>query len=891
MTDSRWRRLFRIAPFRRDPRTDVDDELDFHLRRTVEVLVGKGWSEADARREATRRFGEFERYRRELERIDKGRMRMEGWTMWFADRVTDVRISVRGMARQPGFTAAVVVTFALGIGANAALFGIVDRLLLQPPAHVSDADAVVKLQVRRSFLGRTVVADALAFDDLQDFRRVPGFLRVAGYSSFSLTLGEGEAARRIEATFATHDLFPLLGVRAHLGRFYGPDDDRFDAPLVAVIGYGLWKSTFGGRPDVLGTTVRVAGVPYTVVGVAPRGFTGAGLARVDAWLPLRPAKVATDGGDQWFSNRGYSWVRAVAREAPGAGRAAALDQATSLHRAGHAEQSEWGRYDPDAVVVATPLVGDDTRPEGSVALWLAGVSALVLLIACANVANLLLARSLRQRRESAVRLALGISPWRLVEQRVLDTLLLAGVGGLVGLAVAHWGGGALRAGLLPDIDWSGAPDGRVLGFTLAVSVLAGLVAAAAPALLAARQRLSGVLAQGARGSGTGTRIRGLLTLGQAALATVLLVGAGLFIRSMDAARSADLGFDVDHILAVDLEPSTHLEGAELKAYYLRAVERLARVPGVRAAAATNSPFGWSFTTTLRAQGLDSIPRSPAGGPYYHRVTAGYFEATGLQVTRGRPLDAADVRGPPVAVLNETMARLLWPGEDPLGRCLREGDEPDAPCTRVVGVTAYAHRGGLQETESPQYYTPMTDAEATDPRGLVVRVEGDPTPMEGPVVRALLAELPHVRLVRARTMRDLLDPEFRGWRLGTTVFTLFGVLALLVAGVGLYSLMSFDVAHRRREIGIRMALGSSSERIHAQVLSRALGLATLGVGSGLAVAYLVAPRTTDVLYEVSPHDPFIFAAAAAVLLVAAGAAGVLPARRATRVEPTEALRLE
>lgn len=894
MSAPRWRRFFRIAPFRGDAARDLDEELDFHLQRTVEVLVGRGWSEADAQREARRRFGEFARYRGELERIDRGRMRMNGWTMWFSDRWADVRLSLRGMVRQPGFTAAVVVTFALGIGANAALFGIVDRLLLRPPAHVVDADAVVKLQVRRAFLGRTITTDALAWDDLQDFQQVADFETVAGYSGFSLTLGEGETARRIRATYATHGFFPLLGVQAQLGRLYGPDDDRFDAPLVAVLGHDLWKSQFGGSPSVLGTTVRVAGSPYTVIGVAPKGFTGVDLERVDVWLPMRPAKVATDGSDEWFSSRGYNFVRAVARLSPDAVRTRALEQATALHRAGYEEEIAQDRYDANATVIAKPLVarlGEDTPPEGRVALWIAGVSALVLLIACANVANLMLARSLRQRRESAVRLALGISPWRLVEQRVLDTLVLALAGGAAGLAVAFVGGGVLRTRILPDIDWSGSSDLRVLGFTLAVSAVAGLTAGAAPAVLAARQRLSSAISHGARTSGAGARVRGLLTLGQASLATILLVGAGLFIRSMEAARSTDLGFDVDHILAVDLESSSPMKGQELKEFYVRASEALERVPGVRAAAATNSPFGWSWSTRLRAEGLDSIPRTPEGGPYYHRVTQDYFEATGLRVVRGRGLEPADASGAQVAVLNQTMADLLWPGQDPLGRCLYEGDDADAACIQVVGVTAYAHRGGLREAESAQYYLPMAMDAGVDPRGLVVRVEGDPEEMQGPVVKALLAALPSVRLVRARTMRDLLDPEFRGWRLGMTVFTLFGILALVVAGVGLYSLLSFDVAERRREIGIRMALGSSTERIHAQVLTRALGLAGVGVAAGLVAAYLLAPRTAEVLYQVSPRDPAIFGIAAAVLLVAAAAAGVLPARRATRVHPTEALRTE
>lgn len=898
MSHRGWRRLFRMAGFRPDAAGELREELDFHFQRTVEDLVGAGWSEADARREAARRFGDRDRWVREMERIDRGRMRMEGWTTWVADRWADVRLSLRSLVRRPGFTAAVVVTFALGIGANAALFGIVDRLLLRPPAHVVDADGVRLLLVQRDFLGRQITSESLAWDDYRDFKRVAGLREVAAFSGGSLTLGEGEEARRIGARYATHEFFPLLGVRPHLGRFYGPDDDAFGAPLVAVLGFDLWRTRFGGDPGVLGTTVRIAGAPYTVVGVAPRGFTGVGLSRVDAWLPLQPAKVATDGGDLWFSGRGFSWIRAVGRVAPGASEEVLLEQATALHRAGRQEDIGRGHYDPDARVVARPLVAGVAGPHdgrtgvdaGRVALWLAGVSALVLLIACANVANLLLARSLRQQRESAVRLALGVSPWRLVQQRVLDALVLAVLGGAAGLAVAGWGGSALRSRLLPDVDWSGAPQGRVVAFTLAVSLLAGLVAAAAPAVLAARQRLGASLAQGARGSAAGTRVRGLLSLGQATLATLLLVGAGLFVRSLAEARRADLGFDVDHILAVDLEPSGPLEGADLADYYARAVERASAVPGVRAAAATNAPFGWSFSGPLRAEGLDSIPVPPAGGPYYHRVSAGFFDAMGLRVVRGRGLDASDFGGPPVAVVNETMAELLWPGADPLGRCLYVDEEGEI-CSNVVGVTAYANQGGFAEERRAQYYLPLGDDGEVEPKGMFVRVEGDPEAAVARLTQALSAGLPGTRLVRPRPMRALLDPEFRGWRLGTTVFSLFGALALLVAGVGLYSLLAFDVAERRREIGIRLAVGATPERIHGHVLRRAMGLAGGGVVLGLGAAFALAPRAAGLLYGVSPRDPLVFAAAAVALLGAAALAGAYPARRATEVQPTEALRVE
>lgn len=747
----RRRRLFRIAAFRGDGERDLDDELAFHFSRTVEALVARGWEEEEAWQEARRRFGDEARYRRELERIDGGRTRMTGTASWWGDRWADLRSSLRGLVRRPGFSTAVVITFALGIGANAALFGIVDRLLLSPPAHVVDPGAVVRLAVRLSFVGRTVVNESFAWEDFGDLQGMQGFAAVAAYSPESLTLGEGEGAQRISAMYAGHELFPLLGVRARLGRFYGPDDDRFDAPLTLVLGYDLWRSRFGGAREALGATVRIAGAPYTVVGVAPPGFTGVGLSAVDAWLPIRPAGMATGAGGVLFSNRGYNWVEIVARMAPGASLEASLARATSLHRSGHRQRIAEGAYDPGATVVARPVLSraaPDAAPEGRVALWLAGVSIVVLLVACANVANLLVARGIRQHRESAVRLALGISPVRLVGQRVMDALVLALVGGGAGLAVAVWGGGVLRERLLPEVDWAGASAERTLGFTVAVTLLAGLVAAAAPATLAARQRFTSVLSHGVRASGGGNPVRRALALGQASLTAVLLVGAGLFVRSMTLARESDLGFDADHILAVELEPSSELKGSEARDHYRRAVERVSALPGVRRAAATNSPFGWSFGAALRAEGLDSVPMPPTGGPYYHRVTDGYFEAMGLRVSRGRGLRSTDFGGPPVAVLNEPMAAFLWPAEDPLGRCLYQGEEEHTPCIRVVGVVEYAHRKRVVEEPAPQYYLPMGEDGGAAPRGLVVRVEGDPRELAAGVVRAILQELPALRYARA-----------------------------------------------------------------------------------------------------------------------------------------------
>jgi predicted permease len=469
-------------------RRDLDDELAFHFDKTVRELVAGGWSEAAAREEARRRFGDEKRWRRAMERIDRSGA---GWRRVGASLgvlLGHVRYAFRGLRRSPGFTATVVLTFGLGIGANATMFGILDRILLRAPAHIQAPDEVRRLVVERVHpsLGDRTNFARLTYPDYRDLTRAKSF-RVAGFSTQEVTLGSGVEAERVPGVLATAGLFPLLGVRPALGRFFTEEEDRLGGPAVVVLGYERWRTHYGGDTGVLGQTIDFGHGPWEVIGVAPAGFTGTELSRVDVWLPLHQAREATTGGTSWYeeAGRGWQWLRLVSRLGAGVPIETAEAEATLLHRQGRAREIEAGRYDAGAGILATPLIlarGPDAPAAASVARWLGGVSLLVLFIACANVANLLLARAVRRRREVGIRLALGVSRRSLAALLLTEGTLLALAGGAVAVLFTLWTGDFLRDVLMDGVHWTGAAVGvRVLLFVALLSLLAGVAAALIPA--------------------------------------------------------------------------------------------------------------------------------------------------------------------------------------------------------------------------------------------------------------------------------------------------------------------------------------------------------------------------------------------------------------------------
>jgi predicted permease len=894
------RRLFRLALRRRDiVERDVTDEIRTHLALRTEQLIREGVPPEEARAEAIRRFGPLSEAERVMHHVANERDRTMAFRERLDDFAQDARYALRGLRRQPLFTAFVVATLALGIGANAAMFGVVDRLLIRGPEHITDPDRVMRIYQRVRPTGMDEFAHPqfgyVTYDLLR--RQTHSFAGVAAYSinDGGATLGRGAGARALTSGSVTSDLFALLGVHVVLGRFFDAAEDRTSGgEHVAVLGYGLWRSAFGSDRSVLGRTIILSDEPYTIIGVAPSGFTGPQLARVDVWLPmsLRSARVTTNWTTAWDAQ----WHRIVVRLKPGVTPAQANADADSAEAA--------------ASLFVAPISYDGRARETSeiaISRWLMGVAAVVLLIACSNVVNLLLARAVRRRREVAVRLALGAGRARLVRLLLSESMILAALGGIAGLAVAWFTAQMMRSVLLPNVEWVAPPvDARVLLVSAAIALTVGVVVGLVPAIRASRPDLAASLKSGVRdGGGQGNRLRGVLTVAQAALSIVLLVGAGLFVRSLSRVRSLDLGIQPERVLVVEPRwpgmaaldtAARRIERARRADVFPRALVRFRQLAGVaRASLTVMTPFQSSAGQFLRVPGWDSIPALKGGGPYVSAVTSEYFETVGTPVLRGRSFTVADRAGSePVALANETMAKTLWPGRDPLGECLFTGEDRKSAtvCARIVGIVGDARRFGLREDPSMHYYLPFGQETGFGGTTLLVRPRlGTPASLVA-AARAILQDIdPSISYIQAQTLQESVDPQIRPWRLGASVFGLMGVLALLVAAVGLYSVMSYLVAQRTHELGVRIALGARDGDILSLVLRSSLGMAALGVVLGLGLALALGRFVEPLLFDTSARDPGVFGGVALAMLAVALLASLVPALRARRVNPMEALRAE
>ncbi len=906
MIRPRIRRLFRLPLRRRDLlHEDVEDEIRLHLALRAEQLVRDGLSADDARREAQRRFGSLDEATRTLEQSATRRERHMHAHEWIDELRQDVRYALRLLGRQPAFAVFVMTTLALGIGANAAMFGVVDRLLLRGPEHVRDVDRVRRIFATSNVPGigefTTATMGYVTYLGLRG--NTHGFERVAAYSASQVTIGRGGTSQRVPFAAATADFFPLLGVRPLLGRFYTAEEDRTSgADRVTVLGYGLWRRQFAGDRAVVGKTIVVDDETFTIVGVAPEAFTGADLSPIDLWIPLSitSAKVTSGFTTSWNAQ----WLQVVARLRPGASDRQASADASAARRRFYDGKD---RNDAATRLFVAPLAANNqgkASDESAVTRWLVGVAAIVLLIACANVANLLLARAVRRRREVAVRLALGAGRGRLIRLLLMESVVLAIGGGALGLLVARWTGQAVRAALLPNIEWASSPVSlRVLGvsavLTLATGVLIGLV----PAIQATNPSLTPALKAGTRQGGhQRSRMRGVLTIAQAALSVVLLIGAGLFVRSLWKVRNLDLGFQPDRVLIVGLDwqrlgtfpkgAQRDRERARRRDFYLRALDSVRMLREVEAAGlAVGTPLQTSFGVDLRVPGWDSIPKMKGGGPYSSAVSEGYFSSVGTGLKRGRVFTRYDRAGSErVAIVSESMAETLWPHGDPLGQCLLIGDD-SIPCARIVGVVADAHRFKIREEPAMHYYVPFGQESGIGGTAVLVRPRGDLSALVEPLRRVMRALDPDLRYVDVRPLQESIEPQVRPWKLGATVFGIFGVLALAVAAIGLYSVISYVVAQRTHEIGVRIALGARTGEIVRIIVKQGLGSALAGVAIGIALALVAGRFIERLLFDTSPRDLPVFIGVAAALLIVATIASLIPAWRVRNVDPVEALRTE
>src|SRR6266702_840139 len=803
--------------------------------------------------------------------------------------MNDLRYALRTFARSPGLVAAAVVCLALGIGANATIFGVVDTLLFRAPPLVQDPARVTRLYFRRTYPFGTWASSTTGYPmytSLRDAAHAFDGLAAVTYSQRA-SLGRGAEARRVDLVLVSASFFPLLGVRPALGRFFTADEDRPGGPAIVVLSFALWRSAFGGDSAVIGRQLQLGRGSYTVIGVAPDRFTGVNLENVDVWAPIAAATPELMGLE--YMNRGAAYLQINGRLGSG-GAATAAREATHVFRA----DDVYSGRDSNAAVVLGPVQharGPEMSQNAKVSIWLAAVAVIVLLVACANVANLLLARSLQRQREVAIRLALGAGRWRLTRQVLTESLVLAIAGGIAALFVTLWTGPLIRAFLLPDTPAFTEPlDSRVIAFTAAVALLTGLVTGAVPAWQLARRDLTPALKTGAgEGRYQRSRLRSALLVAQVALTVVLIIGAGLFTRSLRNVEGQDFGFDPVHTLlaTIDLRAAGYTP-AQINAVHLQILARLEALPGIEAAAATLAhPLGYATGCWVSVPGQDSIPQLSTGGPYCQQVTPGYFAATGTPV-RGRAFTSAD-RGGAVAIVNETMARLLWPRENAIGKCFVPGDAKT--CAEVIGVVPDARRFQAVEDASMTFYVPFSGDSNRNITALVVRVRGRPEDWITTVRSAIQETAPNLPFASVTSLADLLAPSIRPWRLGTAMFGGFALLALVLSAVGLYGVLAYIVTQRTHEMGVRVAMGAQRWDVQRLMVSHGVRVAAIGAALGALVGIVAGRVLSSLLYGVSPRDPLVLFAAVVVPIVVAAVASYLPARRASRVDPVVALRAE
>jgi predicted permease len=897
------RRLMRIDRGVDGVGRDVDEELAFHFDRTVAELCSNGLDAEAARREAQYRFGDAARVRTTLVAIDRARANQERRADWWRAAAQDANYALRGFRRRPGFTLAIVVTLGLGIGANAMMFGVVDRLLFRPPAHLTAPDRVHKIYFSTWSNGRESIRDNTSYARYLDVARLSRSMeQVVAYSDWSLAAGEGEATREVDVSVTSANAWQLFDVRPALGRFYTTDDDRADNPTrVVVLSYSFWQSQFGGASDVIGQSMRLDAEKYTIIGVAPRHFTGLRATEPAVFIPM--ARLATEMlGDLKGTPRQYeiTMLSIYAQRRPDVSVAAATADLTEVFRQSYRLQfpaeadSVTQRHRPTAFAGSViEQRGPHTSANTRVAIWLLGVASIVMIIACANVGNLLLGRALRRRREIAVRLALGIGRARLIGQMLVETAMLAAFGAVAGVAIAQLGGVTLLGMLFPGLPVvNSVTDQRILTFAAACSIAAAILAGLAPALQARREDVALSLKNGSQGSGTARSLmRDALVVAQAALSVSLLVGAGLFVRSMVNVRRVDLGYAADQLLAIQLRSrGVTLDSAARAGLRTTLLERARANPHVaNATLAVTVPF---FFTSSNATFVDT-DRGTRQVDYALKQIAAppYFATTGTAIRRGRGVSDDDVATTsPVVIVSEEFARRAWPGQDALGKCVRLVADT-MPCREVVGIAADVHMISRPGGEpDPMYYLPATQNYAPN-ASLLIRVRGPAAQYADAIRRDLQGAMPGISFVVATPISSTLDPVIRSWRLGATMFVLFGALALVLAAFGLYSVVAYRVAQRTHEIGVRMALGARAHDIARLVIGDGLRPVLLGMTFGIVVSFGAARWIGPLLFGVAPTDSLVMVSVCGVLATMALGASAGPALRASRVDPNVALRAD
>lgn len=803
--------------------------------------------------------------------------------------LNDWRYGLRMLAKNPGFTAVAVLTLALGIGANTAIFSVVNAALLRPLPYKDPCRLVYVWSAEKA---RGINQSTVSIPDLRDWRaQSRSFDGLAGWWGGTFNLSGGDEPQQVTAWVVSPDFFSVLGSGAELGRTFGLEDSKNQ---VIVLSHAFWRSSFGGDRNVLGKSITIDGAVNTVIGVMPSEFSSP-FPEVQIWAPWPERAAAT-------AARGDRFLHVIARLKPGANlrRAQAeMDAVTSRMTR---------EYKDDAGVTAylVPAVNQITGSVRPALLVLLGAVGFVLLIGCANLANLLLARSAGREREFAIRQALGAGHAALVRQLLTESLLLALLGGAAGALLAAWGTHDLKmivAREIPRAQEIGV-DAHVLWFTLVLSVLTGIGFGLFPAFAAFKGQFGEALKKGSRGAGVGVqsrRMRDLLVIWEMALAVILLVGAGLLISSFARLRAINPGFNPEKVLTCQISlPQSKYQDPQILAFFQQLLDRVRALPGVKAAGATMTlPLDNSggFWGSLNIEGRAVATRESIPIVSFSQVTPGYLEAMGIPLIRGREFTEPDnsEQSPKVAIINATLARRFFSGLDPVGQRICMGENcSKGPWLTIVGVVGDAALQGLNDPRFPQVLSPHAQGVEGGPAGsmgVAIRTSSDPLSLAASV-REQVRQLDRDQSVAdLRTLDEVVSASLAQPRMNTLLLAVFATLALLLAAVGVYGVISYSVAQRVREIGIRMALGATRGKVLGMVVGEGLLLALAGLGLGLLTASGLARVMTSLLYGVTPNEPATFAAASVLLAAVAFLAAYIPARRATKVDPLVALRHE
>jgi putative ABC transport system permease protein len=893
MPDFRAEVRRRLARWNLPPTREAEivEELSQHLEEEYEDALGRGASEDEARRAVLKDLKLPESLGRGMKHVEAIQMGTERKSNMLADLGQDIRYGLRILARNPAFTAIAVIALALGIGANTAIFSVVNAILLKPLPY-KNPDQLVMIWEEATHLGFPKDTPPPAnFLDWRQQSTVFAGMAATSYRSFNLT-GAGEP-ERLDGRRVSANLFDLLGVKPIIGRTFVPEEDK-PGTKVVLLNESLWQRRFGGDPSVIGRALSLNGEPYTVVGVLPQTVRLPASAkwRDQVWVPIAFSSEEA-------SNRGAHYLEVIARMKPGITLAKAQAEMETV-AARLAQQYPDVNARRGAVV--RPLHEEIVGNMKSALLILLGAVAFVLLIACANVANLLLARAAVRQKEIALRLALGADRARLIEQLVVESVLLSLFGGAVGLGLAYYGLDVLKQFIPNDVAQADtiAIDGKVLLFTLAVAVITGIIFGLAPATQASHFNLNETLKEGGRDSAAGVRgkrLRSSLVIAEVATSFILLIGAGLLINSFFHLRNLDPGFRADHLLAlnVDLAEVRYPDTQRRAAFFDEVKRRMQTLPGVQSVAvAANLPFTYNGdSTNIAVQGIPDPPIDEWPDVIYRTVGPGYFSTMGIPFVRGRDFNDQDTLDRTrVVVISEKTAKHYWPNEEAIGKHLKPGSTvSDTPWFTVIGVVKDVRQNDFIAAPKMQMYFSYRQMKDLLANALVVRTSVDPLSLATSARNTIWAVDKDQPVANIDSMEHIVAGAVSRQRFSTLLLTIFAGLALLLAAVGIYGVMSYSVAQQTREIGVRIALGAGRGDVLKMTVKQALKLVGVGLVCGLVVAFVLTRVMASLLFGISATDPATFLSIALIQLAVALLASYIPALRATQVDPVIALRAQ